>query len=112
MSVVESKEGDVLVLVLEGRITFGHGDTEAGSAIRRALAAGERKILVDMGGVPMVDSAGLGEIVSAYAWAHRSHAAMKLSGLSERVRELLRMTRLGGVFDVFDDRSAAIASFG
>ena len=67
--------------------------------------------LLDMGEVPMVDSAGLGELISVYTSAHRSNAALKLMKISERVREVLSITRMNGLFDVFDDKAAAIASF-
>ena len=111
MNIENRREGDVLIVELSGRMTIGQGDTEAGRAIRRALKSGETKILVDMGEVPVVDSAGLGELISVYAWAHRRKAAMKLLGISSRVREVLDVTRVTGIFDIFDDEAAAIASF-
>ena len=111
MNIKQRKEGEVLIVEMSGRMTIGQGDAEARDAILIALRSGETKILLDMGEVPMVDSAGLGELISVYTSAHRSNAAMKLMKISERVREVLSITRMNGLFDVFDDKAAAIASF-
>ena len=111
MKIMQRKDGDILIVEMSGRMTIGQGDAEAREAILAALESGEKKILLDMGDVPMVDSAGLGELISVYTVAHRSNAAMKLLKISARVKEVMNITRMYGLFDIFDDKAAAIASF-
>jgi anti-anti-sigma factor len=106
-----NKEGDVLVIELRGRMSVGDGDAEAGQEIRSAAAAGERKILLDMKGVPVLDSSGVGELMAAYASVSRRGGTIKLLGLSPRVGEVLKTTRLVGIFDIYDDRIEALESF-
>ena len=111
MNITQRKEGDVLIVELSGRMTIGQGDAEVGDAIRSALASGESKIVLDMGDVPVVDSSGVGELISAYTSANNRNAAIKLLKLSPRVGDVLKSTRLIGVFEIFDDEAAAVASF-
>ncbi|HEX2465168.1 MAG TPA: STAS domain-containing protein [Thermoanaerobaculia bacterium] len=106
-----TKEGEVLVIALRGRMSLGEGDAEAGQEIRSALAAGEKKILLDMKGVPVLDSSGVGELMAAYTSVSRHGGTIKLLGLSPRVGEVLKITRLVGIFDIYDDRIEAIESF-
>jgi anti-sigma B factor antagonist len=111
MKISQRKEGQVHVIVLDGRMSIGEGDSEAGDAIRSAVAAGERKILLDMRRVSVLDSSGVGELVSAYTSANRRGGTIKLCGLAPRVGEVLKSTRLVGIFDIFDDEVKAIESF-
>jgi anti-sigma B factor antagonist len=111
MKISQKKEGDVLVFELQGRMSVGEGDSEVGDAIRSAAAAGEKKILIDMKDVPVLDSSGVGELMSAYASASRRGGTIKLLKLSPRVGEVLKSTRLVGIFDIFDDRVEALESF-
>jgi anti-sigma B factor antagonist len=111
MRVTQTKEGDVLVIVLRGRMSVGEGDAQAGDEIRSAVAAGETKILLDMNGVPVLDSSGVGELMAAYASASRRGGTIKLLGCSPRVGDVLKSTRLVGIFDIFEDRVEAIESF-
>ena len=112
MDITQRKEGDVLIVELSGRMAFGHGEAEAGVAILTALKSGETKLLVDMGDVPLIDSSGIGELVSAYTAANNGNAALKLLNLSPQVEEVMKSTMLTRVFDIFDDETAAVASFG
>jgi anti-sigma B factor antagonist len=111
MRISQVREGDVLVVVLRGRMSVGEGDAQAGDEIRSAVAAGEKKILLDMKDVPVLDSSGVGELMAAYTSASRSGSVIKLLSLSPRVGEVLKSTRLVGIFDIFDDRIEAIESF-
>ena len=112
MNITRRKQGDVLIIELSGGMTIGKGDTEVGDAIRSALKSGESKIVLDMKDVPLVDSFGVGELVSAYTSANRRGAALKLLELSPRVRDVLSISGLTGVFDIFEDEATAIASYG
>lgn len=111
MEITQRREGEILVMELSGRMTIGAGDAQAGDAVRAALASGEKKILLDMRDVPVIDSSGVGELVSAYTSASNRGAVIKLLKLSPRVGEVLLSTRLIGVLESFDDEVDAIESF-
>jgi anti-sigma B factor antagonist len=101
----------VAVLDLSGRITLGEGSVQIRDAIRELLAKGRKSILLDLGEVNYIDSSGLGELVSAYTSARNQSAALKLLKLTKKVHDLLQLTKLYTVFDIYDDEAAAIASF-
>ena len=71
----------------------------------------QKQLLVDLGGVSYVDSAGLGEMVQAYATTKNRGGALKLVNVTKRLRDLLVVTKLVTVFDTFDDEASALASF-
>jgi anti-sigma B factor antagonist len=109
---IASREVDgVTVLELSGRITLGEGSVQLRDAIRDAIAKGQRNILVDLGEVNYIDSSGLGELVSAYTTARNQGAKLKLLKLTKKVHDLLQLTKLYTVFDIYDDEASAIASY-
>jgi anti-sigma B factor antagonist len=93
--------GDI-VANSEGRLT----DT-----ISNLKQQGHTQIVVDLGNVAYMDSAGLGELVHAYATTRKAGGALKLVGVTKRLQELLIITRLLTVFDTYDDVASALASF-
>jgi anti-sigma B factor antagonist len=101
----------VTVLDLSGRITLGEGSVQLRDAIRDLIGKGERRILLDLGDVNYIDSSGLGEMVSAYTSAKNQGASVKLLKLTKKVHDLLQLTKLYTVFDIYDDEASAIASF-
>ena len=111
MEIQRRRAGDVLVLDLDGKLTIAAGSV-AHDEIARALADGETKILLDLEGVAVMDSSGVGELMAAYTSAKNKGAALKLLKLSPRVGEVLKVTQLIGFFETFDDEPAALASFG
>ncbi len=109
---IASREVDgVTVLDLSGRITLGEGSVQIRDAIRELIGKGQKSVLLDMGDVNYIDSSGLGELVSAYTSAKNQSAALKLLKLTKKVHDLLQLTKLYTVFDIYDDEAAAIASF-
>jgi anti-sigma B factor antagonist len=109
---IASREVDgVTVLELSGRITLGEGSVQLRDAIRDLIAKGQRRILLDLGEVNYIDSSGLGELVSAYTTVKNQGAALKLLKLTKKVHDLLQLTKLYTVFDIYDDEASAIASF-
>ena len=109
---IASREVDgVTVLDLSGRITLGEGSVQLRDAIRELLGKVRKSILLDLGEVNYIDSSGLGELVSAYTSARNQGAALKLLKLTKKVHDLLQLTKLYTVFDIYDDEAAAIASF-
>ncbi len=104
--------GGVTIVDLSGRITMGEGSGTLRDAVREILSSGSKKILLNLADVNYIDSAGLGELVSAYTAVKNAGGELKLLKLTKKVRDLLVITKLVTVFDVQDDESAAIASFG
>ncbi|SPE18301.1 Anti-sigma factor antagonist [Candidatus Sulfotelmatomonas gaucii] len=109
---IASREVDgVTVLDLSGRITLGEGSVQLRDAIRDLIGKGQRRILLDLGEVNYIDSSGLGELVSAFTTAKNQGANLKLLKLTKKVHDLLQLTKLYTVFDIYDDEASAIASF-
>jgi anti-sigma B factor antagonist len=109
---IASREVDgVTVVELSGRITLGEGSVQLRDMIRDLIGKGQRHILLDLGEVNYIDSSGLGELVSAYTTARNQGASLKLLKLTKKVHDLLQLTKLYTVFDIYDDEASAIASF-
>jgi anti-sigma B factor antagonist len=109
---IASRDVDgVNILDLSGRITLGEGSVQLRDAIRDLISKGQNRILLDLGDVNYIDSSGLGELVSAYTSAKNQGAALKLLKLNKKVHDLLQLTKLYTVFDIYDDEASAIASF-
>jgi anti-sigma B factor antagonist len=105
------QSGDVTILDLSGRITIGTGDMALRSAIMEIMETGAKKILINMSGVTMIDSSGIGELVSAYTTSTGRGAKLKLTNLPPKVSDILTITQLITVFDVYDNESDAVRSF-
>src|SRR5215831_17979486 len=103
--------GDVTILDVAGRITLGEGASTLRNAIRGMAKDGHRKILLNLAEVNYIDSSGLGVLVSAFATLANQGGQVKLLNVMSRVKDLLLITKLYTVFDVFDDEAAGIRSF-
>lgn len=101
---------NVEILVLAGRLTLGEGTSDLRDSARKALDRGEN-VLIDLSGVDYIDSAGLGELVSAYASAASRGLAVKLLRPLKKVHSLLHVTKMYSTFEIFDDEPTALASF-
>lgn len=112
MPMVERTVGSVRVVDVSGPITGGTGGAEQlADKVRSLLQQGERRIVVNLAGVPYMDSAALGELVHVYSTTLRHGGMLKLLNVTTKLRDLLTITKLATVFELFDDESAAIASF-
>ena len=109
--IVTRQSGDVSVLDVSGRITLGEGASALRNAIRTMALEGHKKILLNLGEASYVDSSGLGVLVSAFATLANHGGQLKLLNVLSRVKDLLLITKLYAVFEIFDDEAAAIASF-
>jgi anti-sigma B factor antagonist len=107
---VRQREG-VTILDLKGKITIGVGDVALRDAIHQALNAGAAKILVNLEDVSTIDSSGVGELVSAYTTVTNRSGKLKLMNLPPKVADILQITQLITVFDVFDDEEEALRGF-
>ncbi len=104
--------GDVRVLDLEGKITIGAGDVELRKQVEDAVGAGKVQLLLNLAGVSHIDSSGIGEMVGCFTTVTRRGGKMKLVNLPPKINDILTVTQLITVFDVFDSEAAAVASFG
>jgi anti-sigma B factor antagonist len=101
----------VTVLDLSGRITLGEGSVQLREAVRDLISKGSKNILLNMGDVNYIDSSGLGELVSAYTTAKNQGAQVKLLSLTKKVKDVLQLTKLYTVFDIYDDEASAVGSY-
>lgn len=103
--------GDVTVVDATGRITLGEGASVFRDMIRDLATKGNKKILINLSDVSYIDSSGIGEMVSSFTTVTNHGGQLKLLGLTKRVKDLLQITKLYTVFEVFEDESSAIRSF-
>jgi anti-sigma B factor antagonist len=111
MTITERKSGDVTILDVEGKILLGEGDVQLKRKIDELIERSETKLLLNLANVPYMDSGGLGEIVRSYTTVRRSGGDLKLLNATKRISDLLTITKLHTVFDVFDDEAAAVKSY-
>ena len=111
MDIAERMVSDVTVLDLKGKMTLGEGDELLKDKINSLLAGGKKKLILNLEGVPYIDSAGLGEIVRTYTTVSRQGGNLKLLNLTKRIEDLLSITKLLTVFETFDTEPEAIKSF-
>lgn len=105
------QNGDVTILDIGGRITIGSGEEALRNAMQEILNNGAKKVVINMGGVTMIDSSGIGELVSAYTTATNRGSKLKLANLPAKVSDILTITQLITVFDVYDSEAEAVQSF-
>jgi anti-sigma B factor antagonist len=103
--------GDVTVIDAAGRITLGEGSTAFREAIKDLVAKGQKKILLNLAEISYIDSSGIGEMVSGFTSVSNAGGQLKLLNLTKRVQDLLQITKLYTVFEVFDDEAVALSSF-
>ena len=103
--------GHVMVVDLSGRITFGDGSALLRTTIRGLLGEQRKLILLNLADVDYIDSSGIGELVSGYTAVKNQSGDLKLLHLTKKVRDLLQITKLYTVFDVFTEEGAAVRSF-
>jgi len=104
--------GEVVVIDLSGRITLGDGSGTVRDTVKDLITKGRRQILLNLGNVTYIDSAGLGELVGSYASMTNQGGHIKLLNAQSKVRDVLQVTKLYTVFENFTDEGAALQSFG
>lgn len=111
MEIAERTVNDVTILDLKGKMTLGEGDELLKEKINSLLAAGKKKLLLNLEGVPYIDSAGLGEVVRTYTTVSRQGGTLKLLNLTKRIEDLLSITKLLTVFETHDSEADAVQSY-
>ena len=113
MTIEERASGGVTILDVRGRMTIEDlKDMVLADRVRQLLQQGRNRIILNLEGVPYVDTLGLCNIVEAYITTQRQNGSLKLLRLTAHVRELLMMTRLLTIFETYESEAAAVASFG
>jgi len=111
LKLLERDVNGIAVLDLEGRIVLGEESNAMRERVKELLANGKTKIILNMDNVTYIDSAGLGTLVAIFHSAKQQGATLKLTNLGSKFREVLQVTRLLTVFEVFDTETAAVQSF-
>ncbi len=111
LRMTDREVGGVDVLDIEGRIVLGEESNAFREKVKGLLAAGKKKIILNLAQVGYIDSAGLGTLVATFHSARSQGATLKLTNLGSKFKEVLQVTKLMTVFDTYDTEAAAIASF-
>jgi anti-sigma B factor antagonist len=106
------QSGGVTIVDLKGKITIGSGDEQLRDLVHGLLDAGQKKILLNCEGVTYIDSTGIGELVATYTKAKNRQGTLALLKLTARIQELMEITQLMTVFDVYDDEAEAVTAMG
>jgi len=108
---INQREMDgVAVMALEGRIVLGEESNALREAVKAHLAKGQKKIVLNMDNVTYIDSAGLGTLVAAHHSAKQQGAGLRLCNLGSKFQEVLQVTKLLTVFDVYEDEGKAVSA--
>jgi anti-sigma B factor antagonist len=102
---------DIVVIDVEGKIVLGEGDVEIKQTVNNLLQKGNKNVIMNLAKVSYLDSAGLGEIMRCFTALRRDGGNLKLVSLNQRIIDLLSITKLLNVFDIYDSESAAIKGF-
>ncbi len=111
LDISERQAGDVTFLDLSGSIRMGEGAVSLRNRIRGLFEQGKKKILLNLSGVKNVDSSGIGELIASYTTLSRDGGQLKLLKLTDKIKDLLVITKLLTVFDSYDDEAEALNSF-
>jgi anti-sigma B factor antagonist len=111
MKIEKRKNGDVTIFDLKGKILIGEGIDELREAINESIKANDTKLLLNFDQVPYLDSTGLGEVVRSYTTLKKEGGMVKIVNLTQKVRDLLSVTKLITVFETFEDEDKAVNSF-
>ena len=103
--------GPATVVDLSGRIVLGEGSALLRTTVRALLDEQQNKIVLNLGDVDYIDSSGIGELVSAYTAVKNRGGDLKLLNLTKKVRDLIQLTKLYTVFEVYTDEASALRSF-
>jgi len=111
LNINQRQAGDVTILDLDGEVRIGDSSTALRSAIRNLVAGDNKKLLLNLKGVRYIDSSGIGELVSSYTAINKEGGQLKLLNLTTKLKDLLGITKLLTVFDVYESESDALSSY-
>jgi anti-sigma B factor antagonist len=111
MKITNREENGVTIIEPKGKITIGEGDLILRDEITKNLSEEKKKLVLDLGGVSYMDSAGVGELVSVYTSVKNRGGELKLANLTKKIKDLLTITQLMTIFDTYDSVGDAVGSF-
>jgi anti-sigma B factor antagonist len=111
MTITTREVSHVTVVDIDGRITLGDETGQLRDTVRSLVAAGKKKIVLNLARVDFIDSSGVGELVSSFTAVRNAGGDLKLHSLSKKVHDVLHVTKLYTVFDIKDDEFTAVKSF-
>ena len=111
LDVKERQAGDVTILDMSGAVRIGQGSVALRDSVRSLVDGGKKKILLNLAGVGYIDSSGIGELVSSYTAINKEGGQLKLLSLTQKLQDLLTITKLLTVFDAYDDEAEALGNF-
>jgi anti-sigma B factor antagonist len=111
LELTERQAGDVTILDMNGSVRMGEGAISLRNSIRGLNDEGKKKILLNLAGVKNIDSSGIGELIANYTTISRDGGQLKLLNLTDKIQNLLVITKLLTVFDSFDNEAEALSSF-
>ena len=111
MKITQRDHQGVTIIYPEGKVTLGDGDQELGEAVRTALAAGSRHIIINFSKVSYLDSSGVGELVGCYTSIKNRGGELRVCGMNSRIYNLITMTSLHTVFDVKDTEEESLEGY-
>jgi len=103
--------GKVTILDIEGRIVLGDEIGDLRTAVRNLIGEGRKKIILNLAAVDYIDSSGVGELVGSFTTVRNAGGELKLLNLTQKVHDVLHVTKLYTVFDIKDDEFTAVKSF-
>jgi anti-sigma B factor antagonist len=112
LNITQRRVGGVVILDLDGKIALGETNRSLHESLRQLAESDDRNVVINLAKVTAIDSSGLGELVAGFATLERNGGSMKLLNLSDRITELMTITKLFTVFDVFENEADAVTSFG
>jgi anti-sigma B factor antagonist len=107
----ERQAGDVTILDLSGEVRIGEGSIALRDSLGKLADEGKKKVLLNLAGVKYIDSSGIGELIAKYTTIRRQGGQLKLLNLTDKIQNLLVITKLLTVFDSYDNEGEALKSF-
>jgi anti-sigma B factor antagonist len=111
MEINPRTHGSVTILDLKGNLTIGSGEEELGEMIAQSLSEGRKHLLLNLADVPFIDSSGIGGLIKSFTRVKNGGGKLKLLNPSRNTRQLLSITGLLSVLEIFDDEATALSSF-
>ncbi len=111
MQITQRVVGDVAIVDVAGKLTLSEGDELLRDKVNSLIQQGQKKLVLNLANVPYIDSAGLGEIVRTYTTVSKNGGSLKLLSLTKRIQDLLSITKLLTVFEVYESEADAVKSF-
>ena len=111
VKMTNSEVDGVSVVALDGRIVLGEESNSLRDKLKSLIAQGKKKIVLNMANIKYIDSAGLGTLIAVHVSAKTQGASVRLCHLGRKFHEVLQITKLLTIFDVYDTQAAAVSSF-